>query len=1024
MRKEHLLLFVACLILSLNVYAQNVGVTDDKVTRSNKYVRVTDLSQLEEGSTIVFASRHDADETSYYAMPNEVSGKPSGVIFTSEILDEGQCLPLDIVDNELDYCWTLGVSGGVYTFTNSEGDLIGYGSSGTDFVRNGENSTWFIVPAVSGEGTIAPGHNAFTITNEGVSNRSFAFRKYNNSAVYEKFAPYSNSESNMNGSIYYFFIDIFMKNEDNIEVVSNPIFSPGAGVYQNTQFVSIECDTEQAIVYYTLDGSDPDNTSEIYTTPIEVSNSMIIKAIAMKDGMMDSDVVESEYIIAEPLTVTFYNNGQLMDTYTVAQGSEIGELPTAIPPDGYSFKGWTENNIATYTDTSPVMITSATVVESDIDLYAVFAIDYNKWIETDVTSLVSTDNVVIAISKDNNYYAMSQVLGGNGQPTVMDIIIDNGVIISDIHDSLQWNIVYSDANMVIYPKNVSEDWLYCLSGSNNNSVRIGDNTDNRIFELKTVEINDVIYSDYLYNTMTQRFVGVYFDNDIAVDWRAYKLTASGAFPSNIRNQTYHFYKYLDSKYYCTSIDIPEAQTITHDVTWGNVSIMNTIVIEENTTLTIEGAIASIDSDNIIIKDGGQLIHNNQGVSATYEKEIDGYGNSGGDMVTGWFTIGSPMKGSVLLSDINNLIPEDNNYDLYRYDEPTSQWQNVKDNTNYFTTFDVGRGYLYANEYDATLSFVGELNSEAQTYHLTKTDGIDLSGFHLISNPFSHVIYKGVNAAIDDSDLALGYYVITGEGAWQPMTYEDAILPGQGILIKTSLSKDLVIAKNINEAEGESSLTRKIDKGMIMISVKNKDYEDIAYITNNEGYGLDKIPHHNDEVHMIYVSLEDGDYAIASIDANMLHIPLSFRAMNMGEYTITVSIKDIEYDKLYLLDRHTGEVTNMLLDSYSFVAKSNDNPERFILSLDEISSITDDDSCYEDYFGYIDDNELIIKGIIDETVISIYDIMGRCLYYTSVDMHHCDNRSEVRLPWHHSQTGVYLIHKIDSNGIKTQKIIID
>ena len=70
MRKEHLLLFVACLILSLNVYAQNVGVTDDKVTRSNKYVRVTDLSQLEEGSTIVFASRHDADETSYYAMPN------------------------------------------------------------------------------------------------------------------------------------------------------------------------------------------------------------------------------------------------------------------------------------------------------------------------------------------------------------------------------------------------------------------------------------------------------------------------------------------------------------------------------------------------------------------------------------------------------------------------------------------------------------------------------------------------------------------------------------------------------------------------------------------------------------------------------------------------------------------------------------------------------------------------------------------------------------------------------------------
>ena len=57
MRVKNLLFLAACLIFSLNVMAQ-----DD-------YLRVTDLSQIQNGSSVIFAVRHDSlSVSSYYAM--------------------------------------------------------------------------------------------------------------------------------------------------------------------------------------------------------------------------------------------------------------------------------------------------------------------------------------------------------------------------------------------------------------------------------------------------------------------------------------------------------------------------------------------------------------------------------------------------------------------------------------------------------------------------------------------------------------------------------------------------------------------------------------------------------------------------------------------------------------------------------------------------------------------------------------------------------------------------------------------
>ena len=997
MRTRNLLFLVACLIFSLNVKAQD------------NYQRVTDLSQIQNGSNIIFAARHDSlSSTSYYAMSNDAQGKPLGVLFTATTSDNTLVLPKEITDNDAGYCWTVGMSGEDFTFINSNGDMIGYGSSGTDFVKNGVNSTWTITAAVSGDGTSVPNHNAFIITNVGVSSRSIAFRKYSSDAVYEKFAPYSNTAANLGGDIYFFYIDIFVKSSETIPVVSLPKFSPASGDYTSAQNVTISCDTEDATIYYTIDGKTPTEESSVYSTPIEVSKTTTIKAFAKKDGMKNSGIATATFKIIETVDVSFYENGILSQTMTLAKGDAIGELPVATAPDGFSFNGWTDKEILTSVTTLPNMITSSTKANENVSYYAVFSITSDNSVETEVSSLKKVDDVVIAISKDGKYYAMSQLKGSSGQPIAKELIVSNSTIESVILDDMKWNVEYNNGDMIIYPNGNDENWLYCTSGSNNNSVRIGTNADNNVFEMKTVEIDDVVYSNYLYNKTTERFVGAYYDNDVAVDWRAYKLTTSGAFPTNIKNQVYHFFKSEGISFYCTNVDVPQSQSIATNTTWENVSIENKIVIESGVTLTVNGIIACTNAENLIIKDGGQLLHNNKGVMATIEKEIQGYGSTN----EGWYTISSPLVKKVELSCVEGLVPSTNDYDLYRYDEPTSYWENVKDVTNDFTVLETGRGYLYANKYDATISFVGEIGCESKSCNLTKTEGINLSGFHLIGNPFTHNIYKGEGAAIDDENLVEGYYTLSNSGAWEvKVSGDDPIAPCQSILVKTMKSGEIVVNKT-----NRSSLRKSTDRDALMVSVSNKDYEDKAYVLFGESYGLEKINHQNEYVPMIYFPVDDVNYAIAVFGSRITEIPLSFEAKTMGEYTISMNFDNEVVDNVYLVDNMTGSVTNMSTEDYTFVATASDVPNRFVIRMSEVNSL---DERYDDrdVFTCIENGKLMVYNILDNAVLEVYDIMGRRVLSDVMR-----NTGSYAIDIDGIKSGMYIVKVSGREKVQVQKII--
>lgn len=75
-----------------------------------------------------------------------------------------------------------------------------------------------------------------------------------------------------------------------VNATATPVFSPGSGNYFNPVSVSITCLTPEATIYYTSDGSDPDNTSTEYTVPVNVSTNTTLKAIAYADGFDPSAV--------------------------------------------------------------------------------------------------------------------------------------------------------------------------------------------------------------------------------------------------------------------------------------------------------------------------------------------------------------------------------------------------------------------------------------------------------------------------------------------------------------------------------------------------------------------------------------------------------------------------------------------------------------------------------------------------------------------------------------------------------------
>ncbi len=126
-----------------------------------------------------------------------------------------------------------------------------------------------------------------------------------------------------------------------------PTFSVAAGTYTVVQTVEIACATAGATIYYTTDGSTPDNTSTEYTGAITVDATMTIKAIAVKETK-SSSVATATYTINLPIVLT------TMDAI-FAKATEFGNTLTEVQ---ITFDNWVVSGIST--DDKNIYVTDGT----------------------------------------------------------------------------------------------------------------------------------------------------------------------------------------------------------------------------------------------------------------------------------------------------------------------------------------------------------------------------------------------------------------------------------------------------------------------------------------------------------------------------------------------------------------------------------------------------------------------------------------------------------------------------------------
>ncbi|MCM1170046.1 MAG: chitobiase/beta-hexosaminidase C-terminal domain-containing protein [Bacteroides sp.] len=95
------------------------------------------------------------------------------------------------------------------------------------------------------------------------------------------------------------YVDVFYHIKV-LERVSTPTFKPTKDTVLVGDKIRISCATDGAQIYYTLDGSEPSDSSLLYESPIVLTTSSTIKAIAIKKGFINSDVATAFYIVKEP----------------------------------------------------------------------------------------------------------------------------------------------------------------------------------------------------------------------------------------------------------------------------------------------------------------------------------------------------------------------------------------------------------------------------------------------------------------------------------------------------------------------------------------------------------------------------------------------------------------------------------------------------------------------------------------------------------------------------------------------------
>lgn len=431
----------------------------------------------------------------------------------------------------------------------------------------------------------------------------------------------------------------------------------------------------------------------------------------------------------------------------------------------------------------------------------------------------------------------------------------------------------------------------------------------------------------------------------------------------------------------------------------------TLTIAENQNLTIpadrmlnvSGMLTSEATSRMIIEDGGQLMHRNEGVQATVKKNIEPYTNND----NGWYLIASPLVGLTSVASVTNMLS--NESDLYGYDEPTAYWINQKYAANGFTELVNGKGYLYANSEGVVLEFPGTLRSgnTTVTVPLFYTEGTDLKGFNLVGNPFVYNLSSYASTNVADGCFRMNETrddLIVSE-----VSETNPLKPAEGFFVKAiGEGASITFNPQMSYMAPEGSIHVELTENNLLI--------DRLIVKTNEAKSLKKFSL-NETRTKLFAKDNRHEWALVPCASN--EQPVSFKAAQNGTYTINVNADGMEFYYLHLIDNLTGNDVDLLAESsYTFEARTTDYASRFLLRF--IPKDSPSTGSGAEHFAYCFNDKWIItnEGV---ATLQVIDILGHVLSSERINGT-CEKQIN-------AASGVYMLRLINGDDVKVQKIVV-
>ena len=150
--------------------------------------------------------------------------------------------------------------------------------------------------------------------------------------------------------------------------VAAPTFSDDSKSFSDKFDLKLSAGSDAAMIMYTTDGTTPsykNGVGELYETPISITHSTTVKAIAVSSKEEESNVVTKEYKLELPAPTI----SEATKTFTAPFTVSLSTKATAAEAILYTLDGtdpsWENNAIEIYTkDTEPIQISATTTLKA------------------------------------------------------------------------------------------------------------------------------------------------------------------------------------------------------------------------------------------------------------------------------------------------------------------------------------------------------------------------------------------------------------------------------------------------------------------------------------------------------------------------------------------------------------------------------------------------------------------------------------------------------------------------------------